>query len=170
MGFAVISLIVVLLISGFAFYLVRENSTGQTDEIIGETFDAWRNKELNNDAFEVKVHQSSVTDVFHTFQKDEGNGYLQMSEINTAMQGVAAFLPNKATFKIVKKNFPQDSIEKSEEESAIAESAIVEEEVEGRCVSEEVQREEFQSNEVQREESQPNEAQEEAQPENAQEE
>ena len=161
MGFAVISLIVVLLISGFAFYLVRENSTGQTDEIIGETFDAWRNKELNNDAFEVKVHQSSVTDVFHTFQKDEGNGYLQMSEINTAMQGMAAFLPNK----IVKKNFPQDSIEKSEEESvaeesAIAESAIVKEEVEGRCVSEEVQREE----------SQPNEAQEEAQPENAQEE
>lgn len=153
MGFAVISLIVVLLISGFAFYLVRENSTGQTDEIIGETFDAWRNKELNNDAFEVKVHQSSVTDVFHTFQKNEGNGYLQMSEINTAMQGMAAFLPNK----LVKKNFPQDSIEKSEE---TAESAIVKEEVEECCVSEEVQREE----------SQPNEAQEEAQPENAQEE
>lgn len=153
MGFAVISLIVVLLISGFAFYLVRENSTGQTDEIIGETFDAWRNKELNNDAFEVKVHQSSVTDVFHTFQKNEGNGYLQMSEINTAMQGMAAFLPNK----LVKKNFPQDSIEKSEE---AAESAIVKEEVEECCVSEEVQREE----------SQPNEAQEEAQEENAQEE
>lgn len=96
MVFAIVSLIVVLAVSGIVLYLVLQNSTGRTDEFVGETMDAWRNKELKNADFEVQVTRGSVTDLFDTFQRDDEHGYLTVDEINAAVQGVAAYAPKIA--------------------------------------------------------------------------
>lgn len=96
MVFPIVSLIIVLAVSGIVLYLVLQNSTGRTDEFVGETMDAWRNKELKNTDFEVKVTRGSVTDLFDTFQRDDEHGYLTVDEISAAVQGVAAYAPKIA--------------------------------------------------------------------------
>lgn len=93
MVFAIVSLTIVLLVAGVVLYLVLQNSTGRTDKFFGETMEAWRNKELKNTDFEVKITRGSVADVFDTFQRDDGDGYLTVDEINAAVQGVAAYAP-----------------------------------------------------------------------------
>ncbi|MDR6939112.1 hypothetical protein [Arcanobacterium hippocoleae] len=107
MEFVIISLIVVLVVGASALYLVRRNSTGQTDEFIGQTILAWRNKELRNDDFEVQVSHGSVADLFDTFEKDEISTDIAVEKISVAVQGVAAYAPKLGGKKDLAEKIPE---------------------------------------------------------------
>ncbi|XCB29760.1 hypothetical protein RQN30_11435 [Arcanobacterium hippocoleae] len=93
MPFVIISLIIVLVLSGVALYFVRRKSSGQTEELVEETLDAWRNNELKNTEFEVQISHGSVADLFDTFEEDSRDSFLAIDEINAAVQEVANYAP-----------------------------------------------------------------------------
>ncbi|MDD7465545.1 MAG: hypothetical protein PUK59_04840 [Actinomycetaceae bacterium] len=81
-----------LALSVVALFLNEGRPIEERSKWVKDSVQAWRDGELEMDAYQVELKDAKVNDVFSTFEAADGDGYLSFDELETTLKPVTSQL------------------------------------------------------------------------------
>lgn len=88
-AFLIFVIVAAVALTSLAFLMNGGRSANEAGRWVKDSVHAWREGELELDHFEIDVEDTRVKDVFSSFDEADGNGYVSMSDVNTALRPMA---------------------------------------------------------------------------------